>query len=72
MYADLAPDVPPSYVSPLSAVAEAQLTQAFSRSVSYFERYGEEGFSDAIHRELARAENYLQRLAQRAEWLAHP
>ncbi|MGA3121582.1 MAG: extracellular solute-binding protein [Polyangiaceae bacterium] len=70
MYADLAPDVPPSYVSPLTAVAGTELDEAFSRCVSYYERFGEEGLTDAIHRELSRAEAYVQRLAERANWMA--
>jgi arabinosaccharide transport system substrate-binding protein len=70
MYADLAPDVPPSYVSPLSAVAETQLIVAFSSCVEYYRRFGEDGLSDAIHRELSRAEGYVRRLAERATVMA--
>jgi arabinosaccharide transport system substrate-binding protein len=70
MYAELAPDTPPIYSSPVDAVARAKLNEAFSASVEYYQRRGEAGLPETIRAELAHAAADVRRMADRNRALA--
>jgi arabinosaccharide transport system substrate-binding protein len=70
MYAELAPDTPPIFSSPVDAVARAKLNEAFSRCLEAYKRQGEAGLPETIHAELARAAADVRRMAERNRALA--
>jgi len=70
MYAELAPDTPPIYSSPVDAVARAKLNEAFSRCLESYKRHGEAGLPGTIRAELARAAADVRRMADRNHALA--
>ena len=71
MYARLALDTPSSFASPLTSVAQTVLSEAFSRCVQHYRRFGDAGLTTAIHAELRRAEAYLRRLSARVSVMAN-
>jgi arabinosaccharide transport system substrate-binding protein len=70
MYAELAPDTPPIFSSPVDAVARAKLNEAFSRCLEAYKREGEAGLPATIRAELARAAADVRRMADRNRALA--
>jgi arabinosaccharide transport system substrate-binding protein len=74
LYAELAPDTPPFYSSPVHKVATAKLDEAYGRAVEHYKAHGDQGLREAIARELDSAEAYVKRMAQRSQALAqrHP
>jgi arabinosaccharide transport system substrate-binding protein len=71
MYADLAPDTPPQYVTALTTVAEQKLNEAYSQSLVHYERFGEVGLDQTIHDALAQAADYVRIRVARNEALSH-
>lgn len=65
MYADLAPETPPQYSSPVDAVARAKLDEAYTRISEYYKANGNRGLMEAIRVELAKADAYVKQTARR-------
>lgn len=65
LYADLAPESPPQYTSPVDVVARNKLDEAYTRIVEHYKAHGEQGFGEVIRAELARAEATVKRAAAR-------
>lgn len=70
LYAQLAPDTPPVYSSPVDTPARNKLDEAFNRSVAYYQSHGEDGLMPHIREELAQAAAYVKRMADREKKLA--
>jgi arabinosaccharide transport system substrate-binding protein len=71
LYADLAPSTPPRNLNAYSYIADEKIYEAYQRSLEYYERFGEVGLDPAVHRELARAEDYVRRRVERGRALAN-
>jgi arabinosaccharide transport system substrate-binding protein len=65
MYADLASEVPPVYVSALQRVGEAKLDQAYAGAVEHFKVHGKKGLQEAIRSELSEAAAYVRKAQKR-------
>lgn len=70
-YARLAPQVPPLYSSPIYKTAWTKLDEALTRCAIYYDANGEAGLREKVQQELARAEAYLNRWADRHALLAN-
>lgn len=69
LYAELAPQTPPFFSSPVDSVARAKLNEAYTRAIEHFKAHGQEGLMDAIRRELKKAEDDVRRMASRNQVL---
>lgn len=69
LYADLATETPPSYVSPYSGLASTKLTEAYLSSVAHFERHGERGLLAHIQGELTDGADYVRAALRRNVFL---
>jgi arabinosaccharide transport system substrate-binding protein len=70
LYASLADQTPPLYSSPLIEFANIHVSEAFSRCVQYYRRYGEEGITAKIHEELSATAAAVQHALDRANALS--
>jgi len=71
LYAELAADVPPVYISPLQRVGEAKLEEAFSGSLEYYREHGKDGLKEVIRGELKDSAQYVrQALARQSRLLS--
>jgi arabinosaccharide transport system substrate-binding protein len=70
IYAGLAPQVPPSYVTAYTDLAKQKLQEAFSNSAIYFRKHGKEGLRTYVSGELIRCADYVRRVADRNVFLA--
>lgn len=61
LYAKLAPETPPLWSTPYTALAEAKVNEAFLRAAARYTERGEEGLRDFIAAELDEAEAYVKR-----------
>jgi arabinosaccharide transport system substrate-binding protein len=69
LYAELAPETPPVYSSPVHSVAQEKVNEAYSRVVEYYKAHGDDGLMDAIRQELARSEQDVRKMAERNQVL---
>jgi ABC-type glycerol-3-phosphate transport system substrate-binding protein len=65
MYAELAPDTPALYSSPVDAQARTKLDEAYALSAEYYTKHGEAGLMDAIRANLAKCAADVRRYADR-------
>jgi arabinosaccharide transport system substrate-binding protein len=71
LYANLADETPTLNTSPLIELANIQVSEAFSRCVQHYRRFGEQGIVEKIHEELSAAKTLVQRHIDRANALFH-
>jgi arabinosaccharide transport system substrate-binding protein len=64
-YAELAPETPALYSSPVDADARKKLDEAYALSVEHYQKYGEAGLMEAIRAALAKTAADVRRLADR-------
>lgn len=69
LYAELAPQTPPLYSSPVDSVARAKLNEAYTRAIEHFKAHGQDGLMDVIRRELKLAQDDVKRMAERNQVL---
>lgn len=69
LYADLAPDVPPVWVTPYSLMAQNKLVEATLNISRHYERRGEEGLAEFATAELRRAADQVRALMARNRFL---
>jgi arabinosaccharide transport system substrate-binding protein len=65
LYANLAPETPPLYSSPVDAQARTKLDEAYGLSVDHYTKHGEAGLMDAIRANLAKVAADVRRYADR-------
>jgi arabinosaccharide transport system substrate-binding protein len=65
MFAALAPETPPSWGTAYFSTAEGKLSEAFLRAVEHFKAHGDDGLRPMLERELAAAEQYVNRVMAR-------
>jgi arabinosaccharide transport system substrate-binding protein len=65
LYANLAPEAPAVYSSPVDAQARTKLDEAFTLSVEHYTKYGEAGLTEAIRANLAKVAADVRRYADR-------
>jgi hypothetical protein len=70
MYAELAPEAPPVYSSPVDDAGRLALDRAYNRSAQYYSQNGEAGLLEKIRAELAEGAESVRRLARREKILA--
>ena len=68
IYADMARDTPPYFVTAYTDVAESKLEEAFANTALYYKEHGDEGLRDFVRRELVRCADYVRRIADRKRW----
>lgn len=66
LYAQLAPDVPPSYTSPFTLKAIAKRNEAFLNTAAYYRQKGEQGLEEFARRELKRQADTLRAVIARS------
>lgn len=69
LYANLAPETPPDYVTPYTELAQSKLNEAFINSADYFEKYGNKGLRDYTLKELKRCADYVRKVMKRNAFL---
>jgi arabinosaccharide transport system substrate-binding protein len=69
LYAELAPQTPPLYSSPVDSVARAKLNEAYTRAIEHYKAHGDVGLMDVIRRELKLAEDDVKRMSERNQVL---
>jgi arabinosaccharide transport system substrate-binding protein len=69
LYAELAPETPPFYSSPVDSVARAKVNEAYTRAIEHYKAHGQEGLMDAIRHELKMAEDAVRKMAERNQVL---
>jgi arabinosaccharide transport system substrate-binding protein len=69
LYAELAPETPPVYSSPVHAFAGGKLDEALFRSAEHYKIHGEKGLVQKVRVELKRAQREVEQLAHRARVL---
>lgn len=62
LYAELAPETPPAYLTPYSNDALWKLNEVLIHAADYYEKKGEAGLRDFVERDLKRAADAVQRL----------
>jgi len=65
IFADLAPSTPPNYVTPYWEMALTKLQEAFSNSVNYYTKHGDDGLEDYVRSELKRTAGYIRNVMAR-------
>jgi arabinosaccharide transport system substrate-binding protein len=65
LYAELAPETPPVFSSPVANVGRSALTQVLAWALDYYRTHGEVGFDAAVMLELQRAETEVRKMAER-------
>lgn len=65
LYAELAQEVPPVYVSALQRLAEAKLDLAYAAAAKYAQQRGTDGLREVIRREITAAAQYVRQSQQR-------
>ena len=65
LYAELAEQVPPQYVSPFTSLAKEKLGQVVSACASYYSSHGEEGFEAFVRVRLKQAADDVRRQMER-------
>jgi arabinosaccharide transport system substrate-binding protein len=65
LYAELAPQTPPLYSSPVDNLARAKMDEAYTRAIEYFKAHGQDGLMAAIRRELRLAQDDVKRMSER-------
>lgn len=65
LYAELAQDVPPVYVSALQRLGESKVDQAYAGSVEHYRAHGKQGLREAIIENLEDAANYVRKAQAR-------
>jgi arabinosaccharide transport system substrate-binding protein len=61
MYADLATQVPPLWMTPYTVLAIGKLSEAFLQSVAYYQRNGDAGLREFVAERLDAADAYVRR-----------
>jgi len=69
LYAELAPETPETYSSPVDTVARAKLDEAYSRVVEHYRAHGKVELRKVIDRELRRVADEVRRLLARSQRL---
>lgn len=65
MYAELAPDVPFQYTSPLVTTAKAKMSEALVACVQYYKTHGDKGFEEFVRKRLKQSADEVRRLIRR-------
>jgi arabinosaccharide transport system substrate-binding protein len=65
LYAELAPDTPPVYASPIINVARSKVDAAYTRAIEHYRAHGDDGLMEVIQRELQVADQYVRKMAER-------
>lgn len=65
LYANLASEVPPLWMNPVTPIANNKLSEAFLKAVEYYRLNGDNGLREFVSRELDDAETYVRRLIAR-------
>jgi arabinosaccharide transport system substrate-binding protein len=65
MFAALAPDVPPDYVTPFTPKAEGKRNEAFLNCAAYYRANGNRGLREFVQAELKRAADQVREVANR-------
>ncbi len=69
LYAGLAAEAPPSYMSPYTVLAQGKVTEVFLDAVDYYRRNGDEGFDKHIRQALAVRAAYVRKVLDRNVFL---
>jgi len=69
LYAELAPQTPPFYSSPVDSIARAKLDEAYTRAIEHFKAHGQDGLMDVIRKELRLAQDDVMRRSERNQVL---
>ncbi len=69
LYAELAPEVPPVYISSLQRLAEKELERAYARAFDHFKANGLEGIQDVIRKALKESADYVRESQARQDRL---
>jgi arabinosaccharide transport system substrate-binding protein len=69
LYADLAPDVPPVYISSLQRLAEKELERAYARAFDHFKAHGLKGIKEVIREALRESADYVRESQARQDRL---
>lgn len=69
LLADLAPQTPPTYISPYSNLAQNKLAEVYLGAVAYYNRHGEAGLKEHIRKELTAQADYVRRVIDRNVFL---
>lgn len=70
LYAELAPETPTLYSSPVDTIGRLKLDEAYNRSAAYYEKHGEKGLMEHIRAQLADCAAQVTRIASREQRLA--
>jgi arabinosaccharide transport system substrate-binding protein len=65
MYASLAPQAPPCWMTPYTVIAVSKLSEAFLQSVEYYQRNGDAGLREFVSEQLDEADAEVRRLIAR-------
>lgn len=69
VYADLAPDVPATYVSAYMQMTEGKLLEALANSALYYNQHGEQGLHEYVRGELKRCADRVRTIVNRNVFL---
>lgn len=69
LFADLAPETPPSYLSPYSGLAQSKLAEVYLDAVGYYTRSGDDGLKEHVRKELSARADYLRKVVGRNVFL---
>lgn len=71
LYAELAPQAPPDYITPYSRQAGIKMTEAYMNAADYYERKGEDGLREFLTKELKQNADYVRMLIKRNRFYAN-
>ena len=70
LYAELAPETPPLYVSPYSGLASTKLTDVYLNAMDHYRRHGDADLVPHIHDELKTRADYVRKVIARNTFLS--
>lgn len=69
LFADLAPQTPPTYISPYSGLASVKMTDVYLDAIDHYRTHGEVGLKEQIRDNLARQADYVRKVLARNVFL---
>jgi arabinosaccharide transport system substrate-binding protein len=69
LYAELATEVPDSYVSPYTQLAMTKVSEVYQNGAIYFDKHDTEGLQEYITTELTRVSDYLRKVMARNRFM---
>jgi len=69
LYAGLAAEAPPSYMSPYTVLAQGKVTEVFLDAVEFYKRNGDEGLDNHIRQALSVRADYVRKVLARNVFL---